>query len=126
MLREPLTIASRDLQLRSIALSNGFTLRLGWSGSPASLASDPCRIVINDQVDEFQPWSGRESDPISLGYARTQTYEGRRLIINISTPTTSDGLIWRRYAARTSSTLTAVSISATDAAALRCATAALS
>src|SRR5262245_4834298 len=96
-LNELFTTASRDMQLRHISLANGFTLRLGWSGSPASLASDPCRIVINDEVDKFQPWSGRESDPISLGYARTQTYEGRRLIINISTPTTSDGLIWRRY-----------------------------
>ncbi len=96
-LREQFTPASRDIQLRHLALANGFTLRLGWSGSPATLAADPCRIVINDEVDKFQPWSGRESDPISLGYARTQTYEGRRLIVNISTPTTADGLIWRRY-----------------------------
>ncbi|MGE0481264.1 MAG: terminase gpA endonuclease subunit [Phycisphaerae bacterium] len=96
-LRAQFTSASRDIQLRHVTLANGFTLRLGWSGSPATLAADPCRIVINDEVDKFQPWSGRESDPISLGYARTQTYEGRRLIINISTPTTADGLIWQRY-----------------------------
>src|SRR4030095_572126 len=91
------TGASRDIQTRHITLANGFTLRLGWSGSPASLASDPCRFVINDEVDKFQPWSGRESDPITLGYARTQTYEGKRLIVNVSTPTTADGLIWQRY-----------------------------
>lgn len=98
-LRQLFTRASRDVQLRHITLANGFTIRLGWSGSPASLASDPCRIVINDEVDKFQPFSGREADPISLGYARTQTYEGRRLIVNVSTPTTPDGLIWRRYEA---------------------------
>jgi phage terminase large subunit GpA-like protein len=97
VLLELFTTASRDVQLRHMSLANGFTLRLGWSGSPASLASDPCRIVINDEVDKFQPWSGKEADPISLGYARTQTYEGRRLIVNISTPTTCDGLITRRY-----------------------------
>ncbi|GMU83739.1 MAG: hypothetical protein AMXMBFR47_36090 [Planctomycetota bacterium] len=96
-LRQLFTDASRDIQLRHVTLANGFTLRLGWSGSPASLASDPCRIVINDEVDKFQPWSGRESDPITLGYARTQSYEGRRLIINCSTPTTAEGLIWKRY-----------------------------
>lgn len=96
-LRQLFTPASRDIQLRHVTLANGFTLRLGWSGSPASLASDPCRIVINDEVDKFQPWSGRESDPITLGYARTQSYEGRRLIINCSTPTTAEGLIWKRY-----------------------------
>ena len=98
-LAELFTSASRDIQLRHVSLANGFTLRLGWSGSPASLASDPCRVVINDEVDKFQPWSGRESDPISLGYARTQTYEGRRLIVNVSTPTTADGLITRRFEA---------------------------
>jgi phage terminase large subunit GpA-like protein len=73
-LRDLFTPASRDVQLRHITLANGFTLRLGWSGSAASLAADPCRVVINDEVDKFQPWSGREADPISLGYARTQTY----------------------------------------------------
>ncbi|MFN0135437.1 MAG: terminase gpA endonuclease subunit [Phycisphaerae bacterium] len=101
-LAELFTSASRDIQLRHVSLANGFTLRLGWSGSPASLASDPCRVVINDEVDKFQPWSGRESDPISLGYARTQTYEGRRLIVNVSTPTTADGLITRRFEASSS------------------------
>lgn len=25
--------------------------------------------MVNDDVDKFQPWSGRESNPITLGYA---------------------------------------------------------
>ena len=53
VLRELLTTASRDVQLRHVSLAKGFALRLGWSGSPASLASDPCRMVINDEVDKW-------------------------------------------------------------------------
>lgn len=97
-LRELVTPTARDVQLNSISLSNGFMLRLGWAGSPSSLAADPVRVVINDEVDKFPEWSGRESDPITLGYARTRTYDQRRLIINISTPTTEHGLIATRFA----------------------------
>lgn len=96
-LRELLTAQSRDVQLTQITLTNGFQLSLGWSGSPATLASDPIRVVINDEVDKFELWSGREADPISLAYVRTKTYEDRRLIINISTPTTRNGVITERF-----------------------------
>ncbi len=82
-----------DLQLEEILLKNGFEMSLGWSGSATSLASDPKRIVINDEVDKFSPYSGKESDAVSLGRERTATYEDRRLVVNISTPTTEDGLI---------------------------------
>lgn len=96
-LRELITPKSRDVQLRHITLSNGFVLSLGWSGSPATLAADPCRVVVNDEVDKFPPWSGREADPISLARVRTQTYEGEKFIVNISTPTTREGLVWQCY-----------------------------
>lgn len=96
-LRTLFTGVDRDVQLKQITLSNGFQLWLGWSGSPASLASNPCRVVINDEVDKFKIHGVREADPISLGYARTQTYEGRRKVVNISTPTTEDGIITQRF-----------------------------
>lgn len=97
-LRELFTPQSRDVQLRHIALANGFTLRLAWAGSPASLAADPCRVVILDEVDKYRMFAtAREADPISLAYVRTQTYEGRRLVICLSTPTLSSGLISERY-----------------------------
>lgn len=96
-LRKLVSDRATDTQLSQIALLNGFVLSLGWSGSPATLAADPARIVINDEVDKFTEWVGRESDPISLGYVRTQTFEDSRLIINLSTPTTSAGLICQRF-----------------------------
>lgn len=81
-----------DKNREKIVLRNGFTLWLGWSGSATALASHPVARVINDEVDKFEPWTGRESDPVSLGRMRTQTYHNR-LIINLSTPTTREGLI---------------------------------
>lgn len=83
---------ARDKKLSRIQLANGFVLRLGYSGSPASLASHPCRYIVCDEVDKFAAYSGREADPISLAEERTKTYPNRTLVF-ISTPTTEDGPI---------------------------------
>ena len=91
-LTELQTETSRDMKLSQVTLANGFTLRLAWSGSAASLASHPVRIVINDEVDKMQLFTGREADPISLAEVRTATYDNS-LILNISTPTTRQGAI---------------------------------
>jgi phage terminase large subunit GpA-like protein len=69
----------------------------GWSGSPQSLATRPCRRVLFDECDKYEAFSGREADPISLGTERTTTYGHRRLIMKWSTPTTEDGAIWQAY-----------------------------
>lgn len=98
-LKRLLTPNAHDVQLHTITLANGFVLALGWSGSPATLAADPQRFVINDEVDKFVEWSGREADPISLGRERTKTYEGRGKVVNNSTPTVRSGLITQRYEA---------------------------
>lgn len=92
-----LTDRGHDVQIREVTLRNGFTLSSGWAGSPTTLAADPIRRVFNDEVDKYPPFSGREADPISLGYMRTMTYEDRRLIITISTPTTRVGLIHKTF-----------------------------
>lgn len=93
VLADLLTEAQGDVQLRQITLANGFTLRLGWAGSPASLATFPARIVILDECDKYVDWSGKDGSPIDLARVRTQTYEDRRLIVALSSPTTSDGYI---------------------------------
>jgi phage terminase large subunit GpA-like protein len=72
-------------------------LYVGWSNSPQSIATRPCRRVVFDEVDKYPPFSGREADPISLGMERTATYGYRRTIYKPSTPTTEDGLIWKSY-----------------------------
>ncbi len=82
-----------DTKTDSVLLKNGFELTLGWSGSPSSLASDPKRRIVNDEVDKFVPWSGREADPIALAKQRTKTYEDLAFCVNISTPTVPEGAI---------------------------------
>jgi phage terminase large subunit GpA-like protein len=89
------TDLARDKKNTEITLNNGFSMRLAWSGSPASMASDPIRFAFNDEVDKYQI-SAKEADPIKLVEARTTTYE-TSLIVNWSTPTIGEGLISQLY-----------------------------
>lgn len=98
-LRALLSSRLHDVSLQDVTLRNGFTLTPGWSGSPQTLATDPRRFVFFDEVDKYPPYSGREADPVSLGLERTDTYEDRRKIIAISTPTTRLGQIHRMHEA---------------------------
>ena len=74
-------------------------LFVGWSGSPQSLASRPCRYVWFDEVDKYPPYSGREADPIRLGTERTATFGHRAKILIGSTPTDDGGAVAQAAAA---------------------------
>ncbi len=89
VLRDLIGSTSRDTTLESISLLNGFELDLMWSGSATSMASNPYRRVINDEVDKFQPWTGEEPDAIAATEVRLTSYGDQRLQFNISTPTTT-------------------------------------
>lgn len=91
------TNSAYDKTQSGVALSNGFSIRCAWSGSPASLASDPIRVVMLDEVDKYPPFSGREANPIDLATARTKTYGDDKLVIKLSTPTTREGAIWHAF-----------------------------
>lgn len=84
VLRNLLTGRAHDLSKGEVLLDNGFTLRLGWSGSASSLASHPARYVVNDERSKFQD-GGKEADPESLAAERTSTYADSK-VINLSTP----------------------------------------
>ena len=86
---------ARDASTEMINLTNGFLLELMWSGSATSTASNPYRRVFNDEVDKFEPWAGDEPDPVGRTWKRMRTYGERRLQVNISTPTTTDGSIFK-------------------------------
>jgi len=92
-LSELLTSRIRDLKSEEIRLLNGFCLHLMWAGSPTSLASVPIRVVINDEIDLFETFTGSEMDPVQLSTVRTTSYGDRGLVINLSTPTTREGRI---------------------------------
>lgn len=86
-----------DFQSEQIRLTNGFILHLMWSGSATAMASDPMRIAICDEVDKFEAWVGREADAVSLVQKRLRAYGDRAIQINVSTPTTRFGQIWRLF-----------------------------
>lgn len=68
-------------------------IHLGWSGSVSRLGNKPIRTLILDELDKYQD-SRNEASSEALAEHRTTTWEGRRLIIKISTPTTENGAIW--------------------------------
>lgn len=73
-------------------------LSFGWSNSPATLASKPCRRVLLDETDKFPIQSGKEADPVSLAFERTKNFWDRKRVL-ASTPTTEIGPIWTHYIA---------------------------
>ncbi len=100
-LRRLLGHPAREALIESISLLNGFQLDLMWSGSATSMASNPYRRVVNDEVDKFEPWSGEEADAIAATEVRLTTYGDRRCQVNLSTPTTQAGKIYRLWLAAT-------------------------
>ncbi len=61
----------------------------GWSGSATSLAARAIRLLIRDEPDKFERWTGREGSPISLSEERLATYSDS-FICDTGTPTTPD------------------------------------
>ena len=99
VLAELLSPASHDTQKDQVRLVNGFFLHLMWSGSASAMSSDPMCRVLNDEVDKFQPWTGKEGSPVQLTARRLRAYGPRAVQVNISTPTTRMGEIWRLFEA---------------------------
>lgn len=96
-LAQLLTARAHDIKKSEIHLRNGMSIRLMWSGSPASMASDPMRFAFADEIDKFVVWAGREGKPIDLIRLRLRTYGDQALLFAISTPTTSAGEIARLF-----------------------------
>lgn len=94
-----LTERAWDVSAEKIKLTNGFLLHLMWAGSASSTSADPMRRVIDDEVDKFPEWAGRETNPIGRTWTRTRSYGDRRFQWNISSPTDRHGNIWRLWEA---------------------------
>lgn len=94
-LRAYMTGSEDDAAMLRINLSH-MPIYMAWARSAARLANKPIRYVVFDEVDKYVDTAGkRETDPISLGEARTITYRHNRKVWKISTPTTDTGNIWR-------------------------------
>ena len=94
-LRAYMTGLDDDSSMLKISLQH-MSIYMAWARSAARLANKPIRYLIFDEVDKYPDNAGkRESDPISLGEARTITYRHNRRIWKISTPTIESGNIWK-------------------------------
>lgn len=89
----------------------GGQLDIAGANSPAGLASRPKRVLMFDEVDRYPEEAGSEGDPISIGEARTRSFQRTRKIIIVTSPTDepvqdADGRWsgsrgWREYLAGT-------------------------
>lgn len=65
----------------------GGSLKLAGANSAVSLRSSPIRKLILDEIDGYPVDVDGEGDPVRLAVKRTATFEGKRKILYISTPT---------------------------------------
>lgn len=69
-----------------INLTNNFCIYLMWSGSATSMASNPMKRAISDEVNKFEPWAANDADPVSLIQNRLTTFP-ESIHVLVSTPT---------------------------------------
>jgi hypothetical protein len=74
----------------------GSLLTFVGSNSPANLASRPIRVLIGDEVDKYAPATRKEDAALALAIQRTKAFGSSKHFLT-STPTSSDGDIWRHY-----------------------------
>jgi phage terminase large subunit GpA-like protein len=73
------------------------TVNFVGSNSASKLSSRAIRYGVGDEIDKWPAKVKNEADPPSLLEQRTKTYQARRKLILLSTPTSSTGHIHRRY-----------------------------
>lgn len=78
-----------DTTIYGVRLNTGFSLNIGWATSQVALASDPCRVVVLDEVDKYT--SGLN---LAEAKARTTTYPHTKKIFTLSTPGLENGPVW--------------------------------
>lgn len=92
-LRALVSPRKRDSTLLELRLTNGMRVVIGWAGSPQSLASDPFRYVVLDEVAKHR-WSVQgEPSSVELGRERVKTYGRRGKVILLSSPKHDNDLI---------------------------------
>jgi phage terminase large subunit GpA-like protein len=72
------------------------------ANAPAGLAMRPKRVVLLDERDRHPASAGSEGDVKGIASARTRTYQRRRKIVEVTSPTTEeDSLAWPSFLAGT-------------------------
>lgn len=90
------TARKTDWQRTAFAFDEG-AIYFAWSNSPTTLASRSVGRVFIDETDKMGRFSGKEADPISLAEERLRWWPAVATLVLSSTPTTTDGYIWREW-----------------------------
>lgn len=77
-------------------LIGGSILNFTGSNSPANVSSNPCQVVVMDEMDKFSEGSEKEADAGNLAEQRTKDQINPQRW-RTSTPTLSGGLIWQEF-----------------------------
>lgn len=72
------------------------TIYMAWSGSASRLGNKPIRYLILDELDKYQD-SQKEAPSVALAEKRVITWGEEARVWKISTPTTTEGPIWKAW-----------------------------
>ena len=76
----------------------GGQLDMTGANAPSGLAMRPKRVVLLDERDRHPRSAGTEGDVKAISRARTRSFQRRRKIVEVSSPTSAEeSLIWPSY-----------------------------
>lgn len=72
---------------------------MAWAGSKTGVKSRPIRYLVNEEPDEFPPFSSTGGDPLAKAEKRLTVAQskGRSRRLTGGTPTTRRGNVWKRW-----------------------------
>lgn len=96
-----LVAPARSRESNNTILSKGYSngqLDMCGANAPVGLAMRPKRIVLLDERDRHPRSAGTEGDVKAIARARTRSFQRRRKIVEVSSPTSlEESLIWPSY-----------------------------
>jgi phage terminase large subunit GpA-like protein len=76
----------------AVSFLNGADLMMAWATSAAELSSESVPIIILDERDKFEEFTGKEADPKELAEIRSTTFPYTSKLLEISTPNLENGI----------------------------------
>jgi phage terminase large subunit GpA-like protein len=96
-----LVAPARSRESNNTILSKGYPggqLDITGANAPSGLAMRPKRVILLDERDRHPRSAGSEGDVKAIARARTRSYQRRRKIVEVSSPTDVEtSLIWPSY-----------------------------
>jgi phage terminase large subunit GpA-like protein len=91
-LRELLGPRFDDVTALAVSFINGADLIMAWATSAAELSSESVPVIILDERDKFDEFSGKEADPTALAEIRSTTFPYTSKMMEMSTPVLQEGI----------------------------------